>query len=433
MRHTALLALCVVLAGCNGFPWFVSTPTNKICQPANSIGTATPTPAVTPTPGYHVEVRGDDERLPVNATTVWLRVLELHDRSPAEIPAPVVTVNPGSEQTFSQTELNGDTNRFSRLLGINENQSESVTLTGPDGYVAPPQFTDGNYTRVNMGVGRNDSTAAVEATLAHEYVHVVQVETNFSLTDDQLDELQATVSPGMFADIREGAAEYVADVYAERYLERVDLLAERRAAYEQAMPNAWKLSRAGYYHGYCHVAARTNSPRNLPAVYEAPPETEEQLIHGLAPDEEPPAPLRIQTETNLQPRGTFGELHLRVALTEHLTESRAAEAAAGWGNDTVLSRGDGYVWVIQMDDPANASELETALQRHVDELMSVTDPIDRRANVTYRVMQVDEETLALAVGESAFIKTVNISDEDGVVDISTEAGETPANGVKTSS
>jgi hypothetical protein len=229
-----------------------------------------------PTAAYRVEVRGDEERLPVNATTVWLRILELHGVSPTEIPAPVVRVGPASEQTFSRTELDGERARFSRLLGVNENQSESVTLTSPDGYVAPPEFTDGNYTRVNMGIAEDDSSAAVEATLAHEYVHVVQVETDFGLTEAELDELQASVSPGLFADVREGAAEYAADVYAERYLDGVDLLAERRAAYERARPNAWKLSRAGYYYGYCYVAARVDSPRQLPTVYKTAPETQEQ-------------------------------------------------------------------------------------------------------------------------------------------------------------
>jgi hypothetical protein len=373
-----------------------------------------------PTAAYRVEVRGDEERLPVNATTVWLRILELHGVSPTEIPAPVVRVGPASEQTFSRTELDGERARFSRLLGVNENQSESVTLTSPDGYVAPPEFTDGNYTRVNMGIAEDDSSAAVEATLAHEYVHVVQVETDFGLTEAELDELQASVSPGLFADVREGAAEYAADVYAERYLDGVDLLAERRAAYERARPNAWKLSRAGYYYGYCYVAARVDSPRQLPTVYKTAPETQEQLIHGLGPDEEPPVPLSVRTGAGWQRQGTFGELHLQVALTEHLAQSRAVEAAAGWGNDTVLNRGDDYVWVVRMDDAANASDLETALGSHVDGLEAATDPIDRPADVAYRVVRVDEETLALAVGDPAFVETVRISTDDGSVNVSAE-------------
>jgi hypothetical protein len=426
VRYAALLALCVLVAGCNGSLGFTSPSPDDSCNTAESTSTVTPaqadSPTTTPAPpsGYRVEVRGDDARLQVNATTVWLRVLELHGVSPTEIPAPVVSVGPASAQTFSRTELDGETARFSTLLGVNENQTEAVTLPTPDGYVAPPEFTDGNYTRVNLGVAGNDSAAAVEATLAHEYVHVVQVETDFGLTDDELAALQASVSPEMFADVREGAAEYVADIYAERYLEGVDLLAERRAAYERAQPNAWKLSRAGYYYGYCHVAARVDSPRQLPTVYEAAPETEEQLIHGLSPDEEPPVPLSVRTGERWQHQGTFGELHLRVALTEHLTESRAAGAAAGWGNDTLLNRSDDYVWVVRMDDPVDASDLEAALSSHVDELRTATDPIDRPADVAYRVVRVDEETLALVVGEQAFVETVRISAENGSVNVSAE-------------
>jgi hypothetical protein len=422
VRYGALLALCVLLAGCGGSLGPAPTPTGDTCRTATSTATPASVSTAAPPAVSRVEVRGDSDRLPVNATAVWLRVLEIRGLSPTEIPAPVVRVTPAGGQTFSRTDLDGDTDQFSNVIGLNENQSQAVTLPSPDGYVAPPEFTDGNYTRVNMGIAEDDPAADIEATLAHEYVHVVQVETEFSLTDEELTELQENerVSPGMFSNIREGAAEYVADVYAERYLEGVDLRAERRAAYKQARPNAWKLSRAGYYYGYCHVAARVESPRELPAVYKAPPETEEQLIHGLSPDEEPPVPLSVQAAGEWQARGTVGELHLQVALTEHLTESRAVEAATGWGNDTLVSRGDDYVWVVRMDDATNASELETALERHVDGLRAATDPIDRPADVAYRVARVDDETLALVVGEPTVVGTVRLSAEDGSVNVSVE-------------
>jgi hypothetical protein len=427
VRYAGLLALCLVLAGCNGPLEFRSTATDQTCQTATSAVTSTstrpvePTPAATPTSASRVNVRGDEGRLPVNATTVWLRVLALHGLSPTEIPAPVVTVSAASEQRFDQTDLDGDIDRFGRLIGLNENQSESVTLSTPDGFVVPSRYNDGNYTKVRLEVAEDDSAAAAEATLAHEYVHVVQVETNFSLTDDELAAIQANVPRAIFADIREGAAEYVADVYAQRYLAEVDLSAERRSAYEQARPNAWKLSRAGYYYGYCHVAARVDSPRELPAVYAAPPETNEQLIHGLAPGEEPPVPLSVRAGAGWERRGTVGELHLQVALTEHLSESRAAEAATGWGNDTLLRRGDGYVWVVRMDTAANASALETPLRAHVDGLAAASDPIDRPANVSYRVVRVNRETLALVVGDEAFVDTVRISDDDETVSVSTRS------------
>lgn len=422
MRYGALLALCVLLAGCGGSLGSGPTPADETCQTAASSVAPESTSTTAPPTGYRVEVRGDSDRLPVNATAVWLRVLDLHGLSPTEVPAPVVEVDPAIGQAFSRTDLDGDTRQFSILIGLNENQSQTVTLSTPDGYVAPPDFTDGNYTRVNIQIAEDDSAAAIEATLAHEYVHVVQVETNFGLTDAELSELQENerLPPGMFSNIREGAAEYVADVYAERYLSGVDLQAERRAAYKQARPNAWKLSRAGYYYGYCHVAARVDSPRQLPAVYKAPPETEEQLIHGLPPDEEPPAPLSVQAGGDWQASGTVGELHLQVALTENLTESRAAEAAAGWGNDTLVSRGDNHVWVVRMDNATHATELETALQSHVDGLRAATDPIDRPVDVEYRVVRVDEETLGLVVGEPTVVETVRIFAEDGVVYVSTE-------------
>jgi hypothetical protein len=73
-----------------------------------------------------------------------------------------------------------------------------------------------------------------------------------------------------------------------------------------------------------------------------------------------------------------------------------------------------------MDDAANASDLETALGSHVDGLEAATDPIDRPADVAYRVVRVDEETLALAVGDPAFVETVRISTDDGSVNVSAE-------------
>ncbi|OYR67932.1 hypothetical protein DJ79_06955 [Halorubrum ezzemoulense] len=421
MRYGALLALCVVLAGCGGSLGPGSAPADDVCRGATGAETPESVASTAPPDASRVEVRGDGDRLPVNATVVWLRVLDLHGLSPAEVPAPVVRVAPASEQTFSQTDLDGNMDRFGNLIGLNENQSRDVTLTSPDGYVAPPDFTDGNYSRVNVGIGGDDPVADVEATLAHEYVHVVQIETDFCLTDEELTQVQANVSPGTFAAVREGAAEYVADVYAERYLEGIDLRAERRAAYERARPNAWKLSRAGYYYGYRHVAARAESPRQLPAVYETPPETTEQLVHGLRPDEAPPVPLSVRAGEKWQSRGTVGELRLQVALTEGVAESRAAEAAAGWGNDTLLRRGDDYVWIVRMDDAANASDLETALESHVDGLAAATDPIGRPSDIAYRVVRVDEETLGLVVGESTTVESLRISAEGEAVNVSTEA------------
>jgi hypothetical protein len=418
VRYAALLALCVLLAGCTG-PLESSSPAADVpCPTATAPANDTSTAAVTPTSAADVDVRGDTDRLPVNATVVWLRVLALHDLSPMDVQAPVVTVKGASEQTFSETDLDGDVDRFGRQLGLNENQSDSVRLSSPDGFVVPPRFSDGNYTTVRMGVAEDDPAPVVEATLAHEYVHVVQVETNFSLTDEELAAIQATVSRETFADVREGAAEYAADVYADRYLEGVNLSAERRAAYEEADTNAWKLSRAGYYYGYCHVAARVDSPAQLPTVYESPPETDEQLIHGLAPAEEPPVPLSVRAGDGWQRRGTVGELELQVALTEHLTESRAAAAAAGWGNDTLLRRDGGYVWVVRMDDAANASDLDGALRDHVDALAAADDPIDRPADTAYRVVRVQDDTLALVVGDRAFVEDVRVAADDRTVTVS---------------
>jgi hypothetical protein len=73
-----------------------------------------------------------------------------------------------------------------------------------------------------------------------------------------------------------------------------------------------------------------------------------------------------------------------------------------------------------MDNATHATELETALQSHVDGLRAATDPIDRPADVAYRVVRVDEETLGLVVGEPTVVETVRIFAEDGVVYVSTE-------------
>lgn len=249
---------------------------------------------------------------------------------------------------------------------------------------------------------------SVETTLAHEYEHVIQT----ALVGDR----------DVPDSVEEGTAVYVEDAYAERYLDGVDPSAERRAAYEGAKANAWKYLKAEYHLGYRYVDASVDSPENLSTMYEDVPTTGEQILHGLSPEQEPPANLTVTPDGSAWAQtGPLGETFLRVALTEHLNGSAATTAAAGWGNDTLLVHGwekQSFVWVIRMDDPENASELETALNQHLDGIATRDGEQWRSNDAAYRLIRADDETLAVAVGNRTFVGNVSISSSDDAMTVS---------------
>ncbi|PSP78946.1 hypothetical protein BRC81_05580 [Halobacteriales archaeon QS_1_68_20] len=280
---------------------------------------------------------------------------------------------------------------------------------GPDDYEGPA----GRSSTSGVIIYPNGGTAAeIEKTLVHEFEHYVQPD-SLSLPPESI-HLQHP--------IQEGAATYVEVVYAERYLPSLDPVADRKSSYVDATRNSVKLGASHYYFGYQYVAQRIDSPKDLSQVYDDPPWSSGQLLHGH--DWDASRPLRVDVgDSWTKAVRPAGEHFLRVMLATELNESAAASAATGWANDTVVGSNSesGNVWVIRMTDERNASELRVALERYFGARATPTDEGWRTGGTIYRLVRVDETTVAIVAGGADFVDAVTVSKDGGTIAVTSEA------------
>lgn len=275
----------------------------------------------------------------------------------------------------------------------------------------------------------NGSPTDVELVLAHEFVHIIQRQQGVLGSTEQ-NETDNSVPES----IVEGAAEYVQTTYAKSYLD-VDRTPyeELATAYRTASP-AWKHHLGPYYFGTRYIKHRIDTPRHLSRVYATPPRTAEQLLHPETATNESPTPLAVNVTTRGSPwvqygRRTKGELFVRTALTGALNESAAARAAAGWGNDTLISFLDpsqtmadesserGYVWALRWDSTGNASQFETAFTRYLNRRGRRANNVWRDDSVTFRVRRVGPRTVVVVVGHPEFVTNVTTTASGGAVTV----------------
>ena len=389
-----VVAAVVALSGCSGpLVGEQPTPTATVDSPTVSKSPTpkpTATPEATPTPdgsdSDEVTVRGGT--LPVNATEIWYRFLDLRGFDRDRYRPPVIRVDsPPTEGIVRPI------TRYAELaerLGVRAVNFDPEDVDEPGG-----MFTSSGPIVIYP---RNGTAEEIERVLVHEFEHYVQPHDSFRR---------------LGRPVTEGAAVYVGVEYAERYLESLSPVASRRTDYVDGT-GALKLNAADYYFGYRYVDRRIDSPKELDRVYEDPPETASQLLHGH--DWNASRPLPVETGESLRASNVpAGELFLRVTLATELNESTAARAAAGWANDTVVEQ-DGFadesagnVWVLRTTDERNATELASTFERFLD--ARATDDGDHwRANGTvYRLVRVDPTTLAVVLGDEDFVDEVVVS------------------------
>jgi hypothetical protein len=389
----AVLALCLVVAGCSGPP---GTPTPDGAEPTPTITPSTPSPS----PEERPEVAVEGGTLPVDATAVWQRFLDLRGLDPDDYRPPVVEVRSLDTRTVTPV-IRGLSPAFLARLGFTSFTVDPDDVDGPRGGIG-----SGGEIVVRPNGGSPD---AIERVLVHEFEHYVQPETILASSES------ATVE----RPVREGAATYVEAAYADRYLDGPNVAAMRESRYLNATHDGAKLRDAIYHYGYRYVDGRIDSPTELDVVYEDPPRRSGQLLHGHDWDEFRPLP--VENGDSWVARSTAaGEHVLRTTLATELNESTAASAAGGWANDTVVGprNGSGHVWVIRTVDEANASELGAAVRQYLDARATKADGVWRTDDSTYRVERVDAATVALVVGTDAFVGRVAVSETEGTVVIS---------------
>lgn len=420
------LVLATVVAGCGlGVPSAGTTRTPDSPTPTTS-PTSTPTPSPTSTPS----------RSPTSSATPSPTSSPTRTATPSGTPAPSPSSPPSSNAT----------------VGPSSNGSEAVTVRGGN----LPYDATRTYDRVQRllgtdvdppvvwviedarGSGGNDLVTVGpdvdEVVLAHEYVHYVLYERFGPYERGSPDVTWARWASA------EGAAQYVEQEYARRYLDErprvIRLPPDPGLAYEAAM----------YRFGARYYETRTTDPGEVTDHYPHPPNTSEQVIHGASPAEEPPVPVRVDAVTDdrsptwaYEGQRRLGEITVFVTLRTRLDDARAARAASGWGNDRLLAfRGENdtaYAWVIRWDDGAEETEFREAFAdfRTADvhiagapseprrtPAVEFTDLAWARSNATFAYRQVGAETGVVLVGPDRFVERARASGSDGNVTVTLE-------------
>ncbi|WP_435177405.1 hypothetical protein [Halorussus sp. AFM4] len=263
--------------------------------------------------------------------------------------------------------------RFWQLLGV---ESEP-TLDRSERRRLPNGVTT-LFGGIRLYPPADSDASSMEWVLAHEYVHYVQFKNRRSAQLRRA--LPGATTDHRFAvrSVLEGAAVYATDAYLRRYVPGDRLNSEFYTEYDRRLApgSRQRYANLRYIAGHRYVASRVDSPARLAAVYERPPRTSEQVLHGHPPGAEPARsmPVSVDATGSAWRRAgtdTLGEAFVRVALRNGLNESRARRGAAGWGNDTLYTfrRASGnasYAWVLRWDVPANASEFAAAFAASLD-------------------------------------------------------------------
>lgn len=366
---TATLALCLVLAGCSGLQAgsptaTVPSPTEPTepTEPRPAPTTATPTPTPTrPSPAIVAEnfdpaydlsaVLRRVERLRGLSTTERIAVVEgdLATRRPDG-----GTLEPGTRFDFTD-----DGVRF----GIPAATALQLYSTEPATYRGHAAMGTAGASRVFVGNGTallNWTGFAGETVLAHELTHALQDQRGLA----EPPRYRGTTD-GFFAAnaLMEGDATLVAQTYWEEYEPGG---VEPLVARNQTRPRArWRLGLSdSVRRGGARYYRRTDpSPRARNRALRNPPATTADLLHPGTEASLPGASLPVPEPSGLDPtaRDRVGELVIRHVLrTNGIPHGRAADAAAGWRNDTLVSyRHDGPTAVYWGTRWANGTEART--------------------------------------------------------------------------
>mgnify|MGYP006276651489 FL=1 len=410
-----LLALALVTAGCQAPMADGSTAT--AATPAEGDGTERlSAPNITVLNGS----------LELDPGGVFARVQAV---SGTDVPAPrAVRVYNTSGAFYNSTPGGGSgpgIPEFWRVAGLDTAAVNSSALEiSKNGYV-----TGRGDVVVYLGP---DSTLADERLLlAHEFTHYVQIQRNQQASLNEALGGTTTQAAYLTRSIIEGGAVYTTDSYVREYAPNGTLNSPWYGEIQASYPagHVARFQNARYIDGHEYVSAQVDTPENLSTVYENPPRTTEQLLHGIDPGAEPPTALAVESATGdgwlASGTDTMGEAFVRYALAADVGQDRAERAAAGWGNDSVrifrpLDGGRaGYVWLLGWDDAANATEFERTLRdafaargNDTGSRWALTD-----VNASAAVNEVGPETTAVVFGPESFLGATTVSG-DGSVRIS---------------
>ncbi|WP_435348206.1 hypothetical protein [Haloarchaeobius sp. HRN-SO-5] len=429
--------LLVLLAGC-GAQEIDNSPSGATNATTHAEVAADETRSQPSTGEAEVPYRGGE--LSFTAGPVFKRV-EVLLGVDAQLPTHVQVLNEtewfGDDDGDTARRVATPAGRFGRLLGVSGRPNRSVLrsmsngATGPLGTVAV--------------YPANESPATLEVLLAHEFVHVVQFQRgDVSTVRGRVGEQWTTDGSWTARSVIEGVAVWTETRYVGSYDVATDTGGERTASlYRRLEPGSpARHGQSAYLYGYRYVSAQTTSLARVDAVYEDPPTTSEQVLHGLDPGSEPPVDLWVRTRDGNSWRGRqsdrLGEAYTRVVLENGVPVERAERAAAGWGSDWLLTyREDptadaSFVWVTRWDTDADADEFAAAMNRTFDAagrrvagrwvLDATRGPGESPARGA--IVRPDDRTVVVTVGDADLLDVLSVSSDGETVVLRTTTNAT---------
>lgn len=393
--HLALVLL-VVLAGCSG----AIQPPGPDDEPGGPFAADR---SITVTNGT----------LPIDHYSVYVEVTRILAVEAA--PPETIGLEPDSAMEIQREPMP----HFFRLVGIERPTGATRTATAL-GYVRDPSTV-----YVNEKLTEDETQLGL--TLAHEYVHVIQGRTGaFDQVREGVSDPNTTDGKIVRRSVLEGAATTTETVYWKRHVDAGTSPADGMTSAYRTTSGARQWVFAPYHFGTEYVLQWTDSPAEMGTVYEDPPHTSEELLHGLAGGTEPLPPLSVDVQSaDWKRNGTdrAGELFVRVALDTELERDRATTAAAGWGTDSrvALVNGDerAYVWALRWDDTANATEFANGLETYLDRRATKDGDVWIDDGAAFDVTRADDETVVLVLGDESFVRTAHVRGTNGSVTVET--------------
>ena len=407
-----VLALCLILAGCAG-PLGFDDAGSPVAETVSPSPTAEETPEETYPPGTYGKVTLEGGELAFDPELTYQRVAELYGVDYEDVPEVTVHVEESAadelyDQVWEPTE-------FMLLWGIDPAEQDRTEIAGL-----------ARGTDVFIYTDPLPEPEAQESVLAHEFVHTIQFDTEAGQRLATALQAEQNNAGQLGTAMIEGAAMYVQFAYERQYLDidrEWDSWEQARA--DRSTFGAWAI--APYYFGHEYVDARVDEPQEMDELYDDPPLSTEQLIHGSTPEEAPPRELTVTAETDdtwtpEHDQRVKGELFLRIVLEDRLHTDRAADAAAGWGADRVetfeSTEGErGHAWTLRWDDPDEADEFEAAITDYLDRRGVTMDGMWVDYDDAFDVDRVDDDTVVVFGGDPAFVEAAEATGSDGEVTI----------------
>jgi hypothetical protein len=198
--------------------------------------------------------------------------------------------------------------------------------------------------------GQTELEPSTKYVIAHEMVHALTDQVfNFGPTTIALDKADKAEEAAALSALLEGDARLAQDLWAEKYLSPIDQLA---ALFGAGSSDASVFLEAPAYiqqalffpyedgHEFVSGLYEAGGFAAVDAAYRNPPKSTEHILHpetyraGQAAS--PPAlpDLGAATGCRALRTGILGEFDMRAILDEHLPNTDASRAAAGWNGDT---------------------------------------------------------------------------------------------------